>query len=58
MAVSDKEQLERIAAHAGELKNLKDKLKTWNYEEVLQVHKSLEFVNDRINNLELVPEGF
>ena len=58
VAVSDKEQLERIKSHANEVKELKDKLRIWNYEEVLQVHESLEFLNDRINNLQLVPEGF
>lgn len=58
VAVSDKEQLDRIAEHAKGVKDLREKLKIWDYEEVLQVHESLEFVNGCINNLDLVPEGF
>ena len=58
VAVSDKEQLERIKKHAQDVKDLRDKLKYWDYEEILQVHESLEFVNESINNLGLVPQGF
>jgi hypothetical protein len=58
VAVSDQEQLERIKKHASDVKELKDKLKYWDYEEVLKVHESLEFVNISINKLGLVPQGF
>lgn len=58
VAVSDQEQLERIKNHALDVKELKDKLKYWDYEEVLMVHESLEFVNASINKLGLVPQGF
>lgn len=58
VAVSDKEQLTRIAGHAQDVKELRDKLRYWNYEEVLQVHEGLEFVNSSINELGLVPQGF
>jgi hypothetical protein len=58
VAVSDKEQLERIRKHAEDIKDLKDKLKYWDYEEILLVHESLEFVNGTINKLGLVPQGF
>ena len=58
VAVSDKKQLEKIQKHAFDVKDLKDKLKYWDYEEILKVHESLEFVNESINNLELVPPGF
>ncbi len=58
VAVSDKEQIERIKKHAADVKDLRDKLKYWDYEEVSKVHESLEYVNEIINNLRLVPEGF
>lgn len=58
VAVSDREQMEKIKNHALDVKELKDKLKYWDYEEVLKVHESLEFVNASINNLGLVPQGF
>lgn len=58
VAVSDKEQLQRIQKHAESVSQLKDKLKYWDYEEVLKVHDSLEFVYSSINNLKLVPQGF
>lgn len=58
VAVSDKNQLETIKKHAFDVSNLKDKLKYWDYEEILRVHESLEFVNSSINKLELVPESF
>jgi hypothetical protein len=37
---------------------LKDKLKYWNYVEVLRVHEALASVNEAINSLGLVPQGF
>jgi len=58
VAVSDKEQLVKIKSQAQDVKELKDKLKYWDYEQVLSVHESLEFVNSTINTLGLVPEGF
>lgn len=58
VAVSDKDQLEKIEKHASELNDLKDKLKYWDYAEILQVHSSLEYVNGSINKLGLVPQGF
>ena len=58
VAVSDAKQLEKVKRHAQDVKELKDNLKCWNYEEVLRIHDSLEFVSDRINDLGLVPEGF
>ncbi|MCF8232898.1 MAG: hypothetical protein K9J27_12000 [Bacteroidales bacterium] len=57
VAVSDKEQIEKIKKHASDVPGLKD-MKFWDYEEVIQVHESLEFVNTSINKLNLVPEGF
>jgi len=58
VAVSDKSQLEKIQKHIFDVKDLKDKLKFWEYGEILKVHESLEFVNESINNLGLVPQGF
>jgi len=58
VAVSDKDQLERIKKHAADVKDLRDKLKYWDYEEVSKVHESLEYINSVINNLNLVPQSF
>jgi hypothetical protein len=58
VAVSDRDQLERIRKHAANVGDLDKKLKYWDYEEILQIHESLEYVNQSINKLGLVPEGF
>jgi hypothetical protein len=58
VAVSDHQQLEKIKKQASDVKDLKDRLKYWDYEDILKVHESLEFVNESINNLGLVPQGF
>jgi len=58
VAVSDREQLLEIKSQVKGVKELRDKLKYWDYEEVLRVHEGLEFVNSCINNLGLVPQGF
>jgi hypothetical protein len=58
VAVSDKKQLEEIKKQVREVAGLSTKLKYWDYEEVLRVHESLAFINESINNLHLVPEGF
>lgn len=57
VAVSDKEQLEKIKRKAATIPSLKDRLKYWDYEEILKVKESLQFVYESINNLKLVPEG-
>jgi hypothetical protein len=58
VAVSDGKQLDKIKSHAQAVKDLSDKLKCWDYENVLKVHEDLAFVNESINKLGLVPEGF
>jgi hypothetical protein len=58
VAVSDTTQLEKIRSEVANVPNLKDKLKYWNYAQVLEVHEALESVNEAINSLGLVPEGF
>ena len=58
VAVSDKDQLERIKSHVQGVKELRDKVKYWDYENVLKVHEGLEYVNESINGLGLVPQGF
>ena len=57
VAVSDKKQIEKIKKHAANVRDL-DNIKFWDYEEVIQVHESLEFVNASINKLKLVPDAF
>lgn len=58
VAVSDSKQLEKIEDHAEGVTGLRDKLKLWDYKEVLDVHENLEYVNESINQLVLVPDGF
>jgi hypothetical protein len=58
VAVSDAKQLEKIKLHAAGVSGMRGKLKYWDYEEVLHVHSSLEGVNEVINKLGLVPQGF
>ena len=36
---------------------IKDEVRFWDYEEVLRIHESLQFVNESINDLGLVPKG-
>lgn len=58
VAVSDIVQLEKIKKEASAVKGLGDKLKYWDYKEVLDVYESLQEVYGAINKLGLVPEGF
>lgn len=58
VAVSDNKQLENIKKHAAGLQGLKDKLRYWDYEEVLMVYENLAFVHEQINKLQLVPSDF
>jgi len=58
VAVSDAAQLEKIRKHAKEVPSLGAKLKCWDYETVLETHDALEMVNETINSLGLVPQGF
>jgi hypothetical protein len=58
VAVSDKKQIDTIKRHANDVRDLREKLKYWDYEEVSRVHESLEYVNSSINSLGLVPQGF
>jgi hypothetical protein len=57
VAVSDAEQIERIKREVAGVGTLREKLKYWDYREVLLVHESLESVNESINRLGLVPES-
>ena len=58
VAVSDTTQLEKIKSEVATVSNLKDKLKYWNYVQVLEVHEALASVNEAINSLGLVPQSF
>ena len=58
VAVSDKPQIEKIKKHVAGVQALADKLKYWDYEDVLKVHENLQQVNETINSLGLVPDGF
>lgn len=58
VAVSDKKQIEQIKNEAAGVKGIAEKLRYWDYEEVLEVHEHLEVVNEKINLLKLIPEEF
>ena len=57
VAVSDLTQIEKIKKEVAAVGPLRDKLKYWDYQEVLKVHERLEAVNESINNLGLLPES-
>ncbi|HFE32264.1 MAG TPA: hypothetical protein ENJ17_03015 [Gammaproteobacteria bacterium] len=58
VAVSDAKQIETIKRHVAGVKDLREKLKYWDYTQVLQVHEALASVNESINSLGLVPQSF
>lgn len=58
VAVFDAGQLKKIKKHAAGVRGFSEKLKYWDYTEVLTVHEALEMVNETINSLGLVPAGF
>jgi hypothetical protein len=58
VAVSDAEQIEKIRKHAADVGVLREKLRYWDYTDVLATHAALEQVNESINRLDLVPQGF
>ncbi|QIB26846.1 hypothetical protein [Caloranaerobacter azorensis] len=58
VAVSDEKQLEKIQRQAQLIQGLAGKLKIWNYKEVLDNYEALQKVNESINKLGLVPQGF
>lgn len=57
VAVSDSRQIEKIKRETDSLRDIKDRLICWDYTEVLKVYESLQFVNETINTLGLVPQG-
>lgn len=57
IAVTDQKQIEKIKKEIATL-SIKEEIKFWDYEEVLKVHESLQFANESINNLGLIPLGF
>ena len=56
VAVTDQRQIERIRKEIESLP-IKNEVKFWDYSEVLKVHEALQFVNESINRLGLVPNG-
>lgn len=58
VAVSDEKQLEKIQRQTQLIQGLAGKLKIWNYKEVLDNYEALQKVNESINKLGLVPQGF
>ena len=57
VAVSDTAQIEKIRKHAAGVAVLREKLRYWDYTDVLATHEALEGVNESINKLGLVPQG-
>lgn len=56
VAVTDQKQIEKIKKEVATL-HINGELKFWDYTEVLKVHESLQYVNESINNLGLVPHS-
>jgi hypothetical protein len=57
VAVSDLTQIGKIKKEVASLAQLREKLKYWDYKEVLDVHEALERSMNSINSLGLVPES-
>lgn len=57
VAVSDAKQIDKMRKHAAGVGMLREKLRYWDYTDVLATHEALESVNDSINKLGLVPQG-
>lgn len=57
IAVSDQKQIEKIKKEIAILP-IHSEVKFWDYEEVLRIHEALQFANESINNLGLIPPGF
>lgn len=58
VAFFDKKQLEKIKDHAEGVTGLRGKLKLRDHQEVLNIHENLEYLNESINELDLVLSGF
>ena len=58
VAVSDEPQLAKIREQCKTFHELQNKLRLWDFREVLEVHDALSVANERINKLQLVPQGF
>lgn len=56
VAVTDQKQIEQIRKEVNSL-SIKNEVKFWDYTEVLKVHEALQYVNEAINKLELVPNS-
>lgn len=56
VAVTDQKQIEKIKKEIATLP-IHGEVKFWDYTEVLKIHESLQYVNESINNLGLVPLG-
>lgn len=56
VAVTNQKQIEKIKREISSL-SISTEVRFWDYEEVLRIHESLQFVNESINNLDLVPKG-
>ena len=57
VAVSDLAQIEKIKKEANGLKEIRDQIKYWDYNDVLSVFDSLTSAYESINKLGLVPDG-
>ena len=57
VAVSDSRQIEKIKRETAALRDIRERLICWDYTEVFKVHESLQYVNETINTLGLVPQG-
>jgi len=57
VAVSDREQLEKIKAECEGLESVEKHIKYWDREDVLEVYRLLYGAHERINKLGLVPDS-
>jgi hypothetical protein len=58
VAVSDAKQLNIIRRYVSDVRDLRDKLRYWDFEEIIRVYDNLQFAMESINKLGLVPQSF
>jgi hypothetical protein len=58
VAVSDAKPLDIIKRYLSDVRDLRDKLRYWDYKEIIRVYDNLQFAMESINKLGLVPESF
>jgi hypothetical protein len=58
IAVSNQQEIERMQKHVKGLPGLEERLKFWDYSDVIKTYEALQTAHEIISALELVPNPF